>query len=46
MAAPIGPKFADLLIRLLQLDGGNYDTFRPYFSGGGEREAELIGHDD
>lgn len=46
MAAPLDPKLADLLIRLLQLDGGNYDTFHPYFSGGSEGEAELIGHDD
>jgi hypothetical protein len=45
MAAPLDPKLADLLIRLLQLDGGNYDTFHPYFSGDSEGEAELIGHD-
>jgi len=46
MAAPLDPKLADLLIRLLHLDGGDYDTFHPYFSGGSEGEAELIGHDD
>lgn len=46
MTAPLDPKLADLLIRLLRLDEGNYDTFHPYFSGGSEGEAELIGHDD
>jgi hypothetical protein len=46
MATPLDPKLADQLVRLLQLDGGNYETFHPYFSGESEGEAELIGHDD
>jgi hypothetical protein len=46
MAAPLDPKLADVLVRLLRLDDGNYETFHPYFSGGSEDEAELIGYED
>jgi hypothetical protein len=36
MAAPLDPKLADILVRLLRLDDGGYETFHPYFSGGSE----------
>ena len=43
MAAPLEPKLADLLVRLVELDAGEYQTFVPSFSGGGGDEADLIG---
>ena len=33
-------------MRLVALDGGNYETFVPVFTFGGAGEAELIGFED
>lgn len=45
MPAPLEPTLAELLIRLVELDDGRYETFHPHFPGGGGREANLLGHD-
>jgi hypothetical protein len=45
MAAPLDPKLADLLVRLVNLDNDSYETFQPSFPGGGA-QAQLIGFDD
>ena len=46
MSAPLEPPLAELLLRLVELDGGSYETFVPYVSGESNPEAELVGHDD
>lgn len=46
MSAPLEPPLAELLLRLVELDGGSYGTFVPYFSGESNPDAELIGHED
>lgn len=46
MAESLEPPLAELLIRLVELDGGNYETFVPHFTFDGTGEAELIGFDD
>ncbi len=38
------PTLAALLIRLVELDDGRYETFHPHFPGGGGREANLLEH--
>lgn len=45
MPAPLEPTLAELLIHLVELDDGRYETFHPHFPGGGGREANLLGHD-
>ncbi len=46
MSAPLEPPLAALLIRLVKLDDGQYETFQPHFPGGGGREADLLGYDE
>lgn len=46
MNAPLEPPLAELLLRLVELDGGSYETFVPYVSSESNPEAELVGHDD
>jgi hypothetical protein len=46
MSPPLEPALAELLLRLVELDSGNYDTFVPHVSGESNPEAELVGHDD
>jgi hypothetical protein len=47
MAAPLEPKLAELLIRLVEMDDGNYETFIPHFPGNGPlNEALLLNHRD
>ncbi len=46
MSAPLDPTLAALLIRLVELDGGQYETFHPHFPGGGGRKADLLGYDE
>lgn len=45
MPPPLEPTLAELLIRLVALDDGRYETFHPHFPGGGGKEAGLLGHD-
>lgn len=46
MPAPLDPPLAELLVRLVSLDDGRYETFHPHFPGDGPpREANLLGHD-
>jgi hypothetical protein len=41
------PKLAELLIRLVEMDDGNYETFIPHFPGNGPlNEALLLNHRD
>jgi hypothetical protein len=45
MPAPLEPKLAELLIRLVEMDDGNYETFIPHFPGNGPlNEALLLNH--
>lgn len=47
MPAPLEPKLAELLVRLVELDDGSYETFHPHFPGDGPpREANLLTHGD
>lgn len=47
MPAPLEPKLAELLIRLVELDDGSYETFHPHFPGDGPpKEANLLTHGD
>ena len=47
MSAPLEPKLAELLIRLVELDDGSYETFHPHFPGDGPpRAARLLNHGD
>jgi hypothetical protein len=47
MAPPLEPKLVDLLVRLVELDDGGYETFHPHFPGDGTpREANLLNHGD
>jgi hypothetical protein len=46
MPAPLEARLADLLIRLVELDDGQYETFHPHFPGGGGKKANLLGHDE
>jgi hypothetical protein len=47
MPVPLEPKLAELLIRLVELDDGSYETFHPHFPGDGPpREANLLNHRD
>jgi len=44
MASPLEPRLAELLIRLVTLDDGSYETFVPHFPGGGGDQAQLLTH--
>jgi hypothetical protein len=47
MSAPLEPKLAELLVRLVEMDDGNYETFIPHFPGNGPlNEALLLNHRD
>jgi hypothetical protein len=43
MQEELEPELAELLTRLVELDAGNYQTYHPYFEGGGGDEALLNG---
>lgn len=42
MAAPLEPKLAELLVRLVEMDDGNYETFQPYFPGNGPLNEAIL----
>jgi len=45
--SPLEPKLAELLIRLVEMDDGSYETFIPHFPGNGpQNEALLLNHRD
>jgi hypothetical protein len=47
MPAPLEPKLAELLIHLVEMDDGSYETFHPYFPGNGLlNEAILLNQRD
>jgi hypothetical protein len=42
MVAPLEPKLAELLVRLVEMDDGNYETFQPYFPGNGPLNEAIL----